>query len=66
MATRSAFCEATIFGFLRLFQDGFVVGWSSGTGLAGVAGASITLFTKKLGVNSKYLYVFAAPLTIVY
>lgn len=56
MGTSSSFGEATILGYLRLFPDGFVVGWSSGTGLAGVAGASITLLTKKLGVNSKYLY----------
>lgn len=66
MGTGSAFGEATLLGYLRLFPDGYVVGWSSGTGLAGVAGASITLFAKKKGVNSKYLYLFASPLAILY
>ena len=66
MGTGSAFGEATVLGYLRLFPDGYVVGWSSGTGLAGVSGAFITLFAKKKNVSSKYLYLFASPLCIIY
>lgn len=66
MGTGSAFGEATVLGYLRLFPDGYVVGWSSGTGLAGVSGAFISLFAKKKNVSSKYLYLFASPLCLVY
>ena len=66
MGTGSAFGEASILGYLRLFPEGYVSGWSSGTGLAGVSGATITLICKYQHVSSKWLYLGVSPVCAVY
>ena len=66
MGTGSAFGEASILGYLRLFPEGYVSGWSSGTGLAGVSGASITLIVKYKNISSKWLYLAVSPVCLIY
>lgn len=66
MGTGSAFGEASILGYLRLFPEGYVSGWSSGTGLAGVSGATITLICKYQHVSSKWLYLGVSPVCAIY
>ena len=46
MGTGCALGEATILGSLRNYPKSLVNGWSSGTGLAGIFAASLTLFFK--------------------
>ncbi|MCQ2819453.1 MAG: battenin family protein [archaeon] len=66
MGTGCSFGEATLLGFLRLFPDGYVSGWSSGTGLAGVAGAGLTFLFKLKGTSSKWLYLGVSPICLIY
>ena len=46
MGTGQAFGEATFLGYIRTFPEDYVAGWSSGTGFAGVVGASLSLIFK--------------------
>lgn len=66
MGTGCAFGEATILGYLRMFPTNFVSGWSSGTGLAGVGGAGITLLFKMVKIESKFLYLYLSPLCLIF
>jgi hypothetical protein len=66
MGTGSAFGESTILGYLRNFPKDFVAGWSSGTGLAGVIGALLTLMLKVFEVQPKTLYIAISPVCVVY
>ena len=66
MGTGSAFGEASILGYLRLFPEGYVSGWSSGTGLAGVSGAFITIIVKYQNISSKWLYLAVSPVCLIY
>lgn len=66
MGTGQAFGEANILGYLRTFPEGYVSGWSSGTGFAGVVGAGISLLFKIYKIKTMYLYLFVSPVTIIY
>ena len=66
MGTGSSFGEANLLGYLRLFPKDLVAGWSSGTGLAGVSGALITLSFKLKDVNNKFLFLYVSPVCLIY
>lgn len=66
MGTGYAFGESTLLGFLRLFPKDLVGGWSSGTGLAGLAGAFISIAGKEIGDNLCYLYLGISPVAFIY
>ncbi len=66
MGTGSAFGEAVVLGYLRNFPKNLVSGWSSGTGLAGVTGALITLLFKIYNVKTKTLYISISPVCFIY
>lgn len=66
MGTGSAFGESTILGYLRNYPKDYVSGWSSGTGLAGVVGAMITLLSTIYDVELKTLYLVISPICVVY
>ena len=62
-----AFGENAILAYLKLFPKEFLGGWSSGTGLSGLTGASLNLSSqliKNFGIINLYLYL--TPLGIVY
>ena len=68
MGTGQSFGEATFLGYIRTFPEDYVSGWSSGTGLAGVFGASLSLIFKliKEKFDLKNLYLIISPITILY
>ncbi len=66
MGTGSGFGEAVILGFLRNFPKEFVSGWSSGTGLAGVIGAAVTLIFHYNDIKPRSMYLFISPVCIIY
>ena len=68
MGTGQAFGEATFLGYIRTFPEDYVSGWSSGTGFAGVFGASLSLIFKLINENFdlKNLYLIISPITILF
>jgi len=68
MGTGEEFGEATFVGYTRTFPGEYVSGWSSGTGFAGVVGASLSLLFKLINekYDLKYLYLIISPITILY
>jgi hypothetical protein len=66
MGTGAALGEAIVLGYLRNFPDDLVSGWSSGTGLAGVTGALLTLFFKYYKIKTKLLYISMSPVCLIY
>ena len=66
MGTGLSFGEATILGYIRIFPKDYVSGWSSGTGLAGLVGASLSLIFKYFSFDLKNLYLFITPVYIFY
>ena len=68
MGTGQSFGEATFLGYIRTFPQDYVSGWSSGTGFAGVFGASLSLIFKLLDdkFELKNLYLIVSPVTILY
>jgi hypothetical protein len=66
MGTGQAFGESIILGYLRNFPKNLVSGWGSGTGLAGVSGALITLLFKIFKIKSQVLYISMAPVCFIY
>jgi battenin len=66
MGTGSAFGEATILGYLRNYPKDFVAGWGSGTGLAGVSGATITLIFNIYNIKSRTMYLLISPVCFIY
>ena len=62
-----AFGENAILAYLKLFPKEFLGGWSSGTGLSGLTGASLNLSSQLInnfGIINLYLYL--TPLGIIY
>jgi hypothetical protein len=62
-----AFGEAVVLGFLKAFPSDLVVGWSSGTGMAGVLGAGTYLLLRglaNLSITNTLLVLL--PLQAVY
>jgi len=66
MGTGSSFGEATMLGYIKNFPSSYVSGWGSGTGCAGVTGATISLLSKKNNWKLKYLYLYISPVSLVY
>jgi hypothetical protein len=66
MGTGSALGEATIMGSLRNYPKNLINGWASGTGMAGIIGALLTLFFKMFAIKTQYLYLFTSPLSLIY
>ena len=66
MGTGASFGEATMLGYIKNFPSNFVSGWGSGTGFAGVTGATISLLSKKYDMKLKYLYLFISPVSLIY
>ena len=68
MGTGQSFGEATFLGYIRTFPEDYVSGWSSGTGFAGVFGASLSLTFKLIeeSFKLKNLYLIISPITIVF
>ena len=65
MGAGSCFGESTVLGYLKGFPPEIVVGWSSGTGFAGVFGAGISILLK-LELNTFYLCLGCLPLCLLY
>ena len=63
-----AFGEPAIISYLRFFPKTLIAGWSSGTGLSGIFGASLNYITQLKGRFSlKYLYLIlsiSGPLSL--
>ena len=68
MGTGLSFGETTFLGYIRTFPEDYVSGWSSGTGFAGVCGASLSLLFKLINedFDLKYLYLIMSPITVLY
>ena len=68
MGTGQSFGEATFLGYIRTFPEDYVSGWSSGTGFAGVFGASLSLIFKIITekFDLKNLYLIISPITILF
>ena len=68
MGTGQSFGEATFLGYIRTFPEDYVSGWSSGTGFAGVFGASLSLIFKLINetFDLKNLYLIISPITILF
>ena len=68
MGTGQAFGEATFLGYIRIFPKNYISGWSSGTGLSGIVGASLSLFFKLIDkeFDLKYLYLIISPITALF
>lgn len=66
MGTGYAFGESTILGFLRLFPKDLVGGWTSGTGLAGLAGAFISIAGRYMVKQLWILYLCISPVAFIY
>jgi battenin len=68
MGTGQAFGEATILGYIRTFPKDYVSGWSSGTGFAGIFGASLSFLFKliKENLDLKYLYLIISPIIALF
>lgn len=68
MGTGQSFGEATFLGYIRTFPEDYVSGWSSGTGFAGVFGASLSLIFKIINeqFELKNLYLIISPVTIIF
>jgi len=66
MGTGSALGEATIISSLRNYPKNLINGWSSGTGMAGIFGALLSLIFAIQKIDSQNLYLFASPLSLLY
>lgn len=66
MGSGEALGEVNVLGYLRTFPGDFIAGWSTGTGLAGIVGSSITLAFGVAGFSSQYLFLYVSPAIIVY
>lgn len=66
MGTGSALGEATIIASLRNYPKNLINGWSSGTGLAGIFGALLSLIFAIEKIQTQNLYLFVSPLSLLY
>jgi hypothetical protein len=66
MGTGSALGEAILLGYLRNFPKHLMSGWGSGTGLAGLFGALLTLVFKLFNIKTHYLYISVSPICLIY
>ena len=68
MGTGQSFGEATFLGYIRTFPEDYVSGWSSGTGFAGIFGATLSVIFKLIeeSFQLKNLYLIISPITIIF
>ncbi|KAH3744853.1 Succinyl-diaminopimelate desuccinylase [Pelomyxa schiedti] len=65
--TASSFGESVALGYLKHgFPPELVTAWSSGTGMAGVAGSGIYLILQAVELDDRYTFMALLPLPIVY
>eukprot|EP00826_Nyctotherus_ovalis_P029773 TRINITY_DN2361_c0_g1_i6.p1 TRINITY_DN2361_c0_g1~~TRINITY_DN2361_c0_g1_i6.p1 ORF type:complete len:328 (-),score=83.83 TRINITY_DN2361_c0_g1_i6:79-1062(-) len=62
----SCFGESVILGYLKGFPADLVVGWSSGTGFAGVVGAGLVVLLTALDFELFAIYLVALGLVLFY
>lgn len=58
--------ECVNLGFLKAFPSEHIVGFTSGTGFAGIAGAGAWLFCRAIGLNNTQVFLVFMPLLVVY
>ena len=61
-----AFAQSVIVSYLGRFEPEIVNWWSSGTGLAGLAGSGVYLLLSSLNVPDKITFIGLTPLCIIY
>ena len=68
MGTGQSLGEATFLGYIRTFPEDYVSGWSTGTGIAGILAAILSLTFKLIGddFDLKNLYIIISPVTILF
>ena len=66
MGTGTALGEANMLGYIRTFPEDYISGWGTGTGFAGISGATITLLFKMYKLQTKMLYLYVSPVGCVY
>jgi battenin len=68
MGTGQCLGEATFLGYIRTFPEDYISGWSTGTGIAGISAAVLSLTFKLIGENFdlKNLYIIVSPAAIVF
>ena len=66
LGTGCSFGESTMLGYLRNYPKSLVAGWSSGTGLAGIAGTLIYIMMNSLKVEKKFMFLILTILPITY
>lgn len=62
----SAFGDSCIQGFMKAFPSETFVGYSSGTGGAGIVGSFYYLFLKAYGFDPSHIFVYLIPAYIIY
>ena len=68
MGTGQSLGEATFLGYIRTFPEDYVSGWSTGTGIAGILAAILSLTFKLIGddFDLKNLYIIISPVTVIF
>ena len=68
MGTGQSLGEATFLGYIRTFPEDYVSGWSTGTGIAGILAAILSLTFKLIGddFDLKNLYIIISPVTVLF
>ena len=68
MGTGQCLGEATFLGYIRTFPEDYISGWSTGTGIAGILAAILSLTFKLIGDNFdlKNLYIIVSPVAIIF
>ena len=62
-----AFGEAAILAYLRMFPKPLIGAWSSGTGLSSIISGGLNLLSQLInGLSLKFMYLFLAPIGILY
>ena len=61
-----AFAQSVIVSYLGRFEPEIVNWWSSGTGLAGLAGSGVYLLLSSLNVPDKITFIGLTPLCVIY
>lgn len=61
-----AFGESVVLGFLKVFPTELVVGWSSGTGMAGMLGTSLVIILRSFDVKLPIVFSVLIPFEFVY
>lgn len=62
----SALGEVTIFGVLKFYPADFIVGFSSGTGMAGIIGSGVILGLRSIGMDDQSIFMCGLPAVILY